>query len=62
MIADSTPKTLADIRTSNGTAIQARLTETPVHIMLHTPQVLCQVIVNADHRKTRGELVGRRDA
>jgi hypothetical protein len=62
MIDDSTRKTLIDIRTSNGTAIPARLTETPVRIVLHTPQVLCQVIVNADHRKTRGELVGRRDA
>ena len=62
MMTENTPKTYVDIRTPQGTVIQARLTETPAGVLLHTPQVLCQVVVNAKQPKTQKELMGRRDA
>ena len=61
MIADSAPKILVDIRTPKGTAIQALVVETPVYVLLRTPQVSCQVIVAAEQGKARRELVGWRD-
>ncbi len=62
MTTESTPEALIDIRTPKGTAIQARLAETPVHVLLRTPQVLCQVIVDANQSRYQRELMGRSDA
>ena len=62
MMTESTPKAYVDIRTPHGTVIHARLAETPAGILLHTPQVLCQVVVTANKPETQKELMGRRHA
>ena len=62
MMIESSPKAYVDIRTPHGTVIHARLAETPSGVLLHTPQVLCQVVINGNQPKTRKELMGRRDA
>ena len=62
MMTESTPKAYVDIRTPQGTVIHARLAETPAGVLLHTPQVVCQVVVDATQRKAQKELLGWRDA
>ena len=62
MMNEGNSKAYVDIRTRYGTVIQAQLAETPAEVLLHTPQVLCQVVVGRTQPKTQKELIGRRDA
>ena len=62
MMNEGISKAYVDIRTRHGTVIHAQLAETPAEVLLHTPQVLCQVVVGPIQPKTQKELTGRRDA
>ena len=50
-----------DILTPSGTDIQVRLCESRAILLVQTPQVHCQVIVDATQQNVPKALPGRRD-